>query len=265
MLKRKNLLADAAPVKLPTKRSPVCHNLGDFAILLYGEKKIGKTSVAAQFPNAILFEWELGGRSLEAFQVPDRNATPPEPVLNWKRFVRYIDLLEKDTTYKTVVIDPVDLAYKSCSKHVCRQLGIDHPSDEKWGKGWDAVDTEFVAQFERLAATQKGIVYITHAEKDELTGPDGITTHRIETTLPTQAKRYFERIVDIWAYIGYSGKRREMIIRGNAKVLAGCRLRKHFLCDKKPVRAIPLGRNPEEAYANFLSCFQNKLSIKEEL
>ena len=49
-------------IKLPTKKSKIESDLSKYSILLYGKIKIGKTSLAAQFPDALFLMTEPGGK-----------------------------------------------------------------------------------------------------------------------------------------------------------------------------------------------------------
>ncbi|HOK47887.1 MAG TPA: AAA family ATPase, partial [Bryobacteraceae bacterium] len=55
---------------LPTKKTPPRANLGDYSILIYGPTKIGKTTLASQFPEALFLATEPGLNALEAYQIP---------------------------------------------------------------------------------------------------------------------------------------------------------------------------------------------------
>jgi len=122
-------------VTLPTERSVPSSRLQDFITLLFGEKKIGKTDLTAQFPNTLHLMFEPGGKSQTIYQ---------RPVNTWKEFQGYVKLLEKDKRFDNVTVDTADLQYAACMDFVMQRMGIEHPSEEAFGKGWAAVREEYI-------------------------------------------------------------------------------------------------------------------------
>jgi hypothetical protein len=217
----------------------------DYTTLLFGEKKIGKTSLAAQFPDAMFMMFEPGGKALSLYQ---------EAVEDWKTAKRFVKLLHKDKRFRYVVVDTADQAFKRCSKHICAKLGIEHPSDEGYGKGWEALRNEFDNWVIDLIACRKGIMFISHATEKEISKRDGIKYHKILPTMSNQARDVLEPVVDLWLYYGYRGEKRTLTVRGSDHIGAGHRLTNHF----KGVRSISMGTSPEEAYKNFMDAFHNR-------
>lgn len=244
--------APAATISLPTAPSVPCSELGDFIMLLYGLEKIGKTSLAAMFPDAFFLMFEPGGKSLRIYQ---------RPVNKWDDFLQYILQLEKDKRFKTVVIDTIDLCYKMCEAHVCKQMGIDHPSDEDYGKAWGRVTDEFARLISRLARIGKGVIFISHSKEQTIRRKGGSETHRIVPTMASGARRVIEPMVDIWCYYDYDADGgRELYLRGDDLISAGTRLTEHFL----DVQKIPMGGSAAEAFKNFMLAFNNELQSQRE-
>ena len=89
---------------LPTTKTKPTTDLAKQSILLYGVPKLGKSSFALQFPEAMFFECEPGLNHLEVFKVP---------TYSWEAFLEACKLLAKgDHNSKTLVIDTVDNAFK---------------------------------------------------------------------------------------------------------------------------------------------------------
>jgi hypothetical protein len=228
--------------------------LSEYSLLLFGEKKIGKTSFAAQFPDAMFLMFEPGGKALRIYQAL---------VSDWPTFVAYVDELEEsDGRFTTVVLDTVDLAYDRCFSHVCSELGIDHPNDERdYGKTWGVIENEFIKQLSRLLNMVGGTVFLSHDQLREVTHRDGTQYDRLGPSMPKQASRFLEGVVDIWAYYGYWGRERRILIRGDELIGAGCRLEENFrTLSGEPVVTIPGGASAKEAYQNFTKAFRNKLA-----
>lgn len=241
----------AEEFELPTEKSVPKEEIGDFIVLLFGEKKIGKTMLSAQFPNAFHMMFEPGGKALEIYQ---------SEFTDWATFKRAVTKLRSDKRFDTIVIDTVDLAFKSAEKYACDKLAIDDPADEEWGKGWRAIRKEFERQIHRLVSAGKGVIFISHAMEREIKTRRGSSSHRVVSTMPRQAAEIIEGLVDIWACFTYDGEKRTLIIGGDEDVSAGHRLDDRFKWKGEEVRKIPMGSSAEEGYGNFVSAFNNKFN-----
>lgn len=238
-------------LSLPSTPSSPAKSIGDYSILLYGEKKIGKTTLASRFPGAFFLMLEPGSKALSVYQ---------RPVNAWSEFKKYVTLLVHDKRFQTVVIDPVDLAYKRCASYICQKLVIEHLSEEDWGKGWDAARDEFTYEINRLLHIGKGVIFISHAAEKEIKTRTGEKYHKIAPTMSGQARDILEGIVDIWAYYCYDSKARVLYIEGDDHIGAGHRLESRFkYTDGSPIKEIPMGHSPKEAYENFMKAFNNQI------
>jgi hypothetical protein len=236
-------------VTLPTQRSVPSGKLEDYTILLFGEKKIGKTDLTAQFPNAVHLMTEPGGKAQAIYQ---------REVRNWREFIAYVKLLRKDTRFANVVVDTADILYGYAFDHEMNRLGVDHPSDEAYGKGWKAIRDEFEKWVMALIHTGKGVIFVSHATEREIKMRDGAKYDRITPTMSGQARDVLEGVVDLWFYYGYDGHRRVLTIQGSDHIGAGHRLKKNFLSPTgKPLAEIDMGENAEESYANLIAAFKN--------
>ena len=285
-----------APVResgfaLPTAKSEPVSDIGDMSFLLYGEKKIGKTSIAAQFPKALFLAFEKGYSGLSIFVEPmfDSNEKP-----DWRKFVKYIDLLVKeDHDFKTIVLDTIDNAYAACMDYVCMVEGWDHPSDGAYGKGWKAVEKEFATQIGRLVNCDKfGVIFLSHAVEKEFMERTGGKYDKIIASMPDQARKLVSAVCDCIVFYGYHGEQRLLTIRGSDTVESGTRMTLNFwikgglqkhkeLAGKKRelveagqarseevkkldeemssfrVHSISAGSDEQEAYFNFNRAFNN--------
>lgn len=241
---------------LPASKSEPLEALQDYSILIFGKKKIGKTTLAAQFDKALFLMCEPGGRALSIRQVR---------VQNWKEFRGYVELAVKDNATRTIIIDTTDFAYEFCMAHVCEQMAIDHPSDESYGKGWNAVRKEFTQVVNTLLHSEKGVVFISHSKDEEFKTRKSETYSKVVSSMPGQAKDVLEGLVDIWANYDYDGKRRVLIIGGNSEVDAGHRIEGRFKYPSgEPMETIAMGRSPKEGYKNFVDAFNNHASVEKK-
>ena len=245
--------SESSSLSLPTKRNVPANSLGNLSTLLYGREKIGKTSFAAEFEDALFLLFEPGGKDLSIFS---------RYVQSWKEFLGYIDLLASEPDqFKTIVIDTADLCFKMCEEFMLRKLAIQHASDEDFGKGWTLMRDEFARAIIRLLKLGRGVIFTSHSIEREIKTRKGEKYDRIMPTMSKQAREILEPIVDVWAYMEYDDNgARVLHLRGNAQLAAGHRLQNHFI----GVDTIPMGKTAKEAYNNFVRAFNNELDGAEK-
>lgn len=147
---------------LPTEKSKPGLRLETAKALLYGPPKIGKSTFAAEIDSdrTLFLACEPGLGALEVFSVDVRD---------WKTFREIgADLAKDPQHYKIVVVDTVDELYRMCSDHICKEMGIQHPADADYGKGWAAVADEFRLRVGKLANLGLGVWFISHSKDREV-------------------------------------------------------------------------------------------------
>jgi len=238
---------------LPTTKSTPRDELGDYTWLIYGERKIGKTSLAAQFPDALFMMFEPGGKGLSIYQVE---------IGSWDAFKGYVKAIKANPSqYSTIVIDTIDIAYEKCTDYVGRREGFDHPSEmNDFGKTWSMIKKEFTSVILDLIAVGVGVMFLSHATESEFQEASGGKYNKIIPTMPGQARKFVTGFVDIIAYYGYYGHDRLLTISGSDMVDAGHRVDGHFVSSedpKKRIHSIPMGNSAAEGYSNILDAFNN--------
>ena len=251
-------------VDLPTEPSVRSNDINDYHILIHGEKKIGKTTIAAVEPGTFSLTFDPVRKGLEIMQrhMPD-----------WATFAAYLDILEARAKegkfpYKRLVIDGADIWYRKCQAWAEKKLVVGHISEEKWGRGWDLLKETFTDAVVRIMNLPCGVWFISHSAWREVETRDANV--KIEKLVPLMKQGGEEILngrVDAWFAYDYAGSERVMYIRGNERIGAGCAIKGHFETPKgRQVREIPMGDSEEEAYENLLKAFHNKqtyVSLKE--
>lgn len=176
---------------LPTKPTQKVTDLSAYSILLYGAPKVGKSTLAAQFPNAVFLATEAGLNALEVYQVP---------VDSWDKFVAACgEIASGNHPFKTIVVDTVGNLFKFCSDYICKKNGIKHESDLEWGKGYALVRDEFLRVITKLTLLPYGVVFIGHADFSEIKTRTGTITKAVPQ-LNKSAREILVPIVDFLWY-----------------------------------------------------------------
>lgn len=240
-----------SPYVLPTKKTEPADELIAYITLLFGEKKIGKTSMLAESGDGTFFAFfEPGGKSLSLFG---------DVFPNWSRFKAAVAQMVATKRFNHVVIDTIDRAYLASERYTYKKLSIEHASDESYGKGWAAVRTDFEEPIMTLVNNGIAVTFVSHAEEREIKPKGGVAYDKIMPTMSKQARSLVESLVDIWAYYGYDGADRILTIQGDDHLGAGHRLTRNFRSPAGvPIRTIHMGASPADAWQNFNDAFHNR-------
>lgn len=136
--------------------------------VLYGVEGIGKTSLGAQMPGAIIIDTERGTDHID---VPGKIAvTTPEG------FEEAIDvLLNEKHDYQTVVIDTVDWLESLLEVKVCAAGAQKTIEGFGYGKGYKLLREEFAKllfKLERFIDAGVNVVLVGHSQVKRLNPPD---------------------------------------------------------------------------------------------
>lgn len=173
---------------LPTKRTSGKLSVAEIRMLVYGPPKIGKTTLLSGFPHVLILATEKGYLACQVHVVD---------IKTWEGFKATVkEILKGKHEFKTIGIDTTDILWKLCVEHVCGDLGIDHMSDEDWGKGYDAVATEFERELNKLFMSKYGLILVSHTKIQDLNQRFGKLS-KVTTTLSNQARRIIIPKVDI--------------------------------------------------------------------
>jgi len=145
-------------------------------ILLHGAPKIGKTTFAADFPNALFLDAEQGTGGIE---VPswenllgrDRFA---DPVTTWKDVLdgtSQLEMAKGRGIEGVLVIDTAQASFDMAREYVRDRMGFEHESDVGYGKAWRAVKDEYSTWINRLKGTGFGLIFISHTKTVEIEEP----------------------------------------------------------------------------------------------
>lgn len=256
--------------------------LTEYVLTIFGEKGIGKTSLAAQFEGALILQLEPRRRNLRVWQKAIRPRSLRElkqeerKVLSsggqlitpWQEIVTVIEQAIEDDRVKCLVIDTVDRAYDACLTHWCYSLGISDPSEQNdYGATWRMIRDDFEEALNRILYAEeqgirKGLILISHAHYREIESRGGLESY--ELLVPTCAPAAFKTIKaisDFAFYYGYYQNKRALYLRGSDHIWAACGTDEHFISrEGEPLSVILMGNSPREAYENLTKAYNNELS-----
>lgn len=173
---------------LPTAKTAPKNSLADLTVLVYGQTKIGKTTLCSQAEGALFLATEPGLNALDVYQVP---------ILTWDDLLNACaEISEGNHPFKTVVIDTIDNAYKFCVDYILRKFKVEHESDLAYGKGYAIVNNEFQRVLTKLAFLPCGLFLISHAKEMEMDSRTGKYT-RVVPTLPDKARKIVLGMADM--------------------------------------------------------------------
>jgi hypothetical protein len=154
-------------VALPTARTqPVIAPFSRQKIAIIGPKGCGKTSLAAEVPDAIFLCAEPGHSQVSIYQLPVN-----EPAFRSWTDVRNAvhTLLTVKHDFKTVVVDTYDSMFNLCRDYVLAREGLHHESEDmRMGRGWSLVKTEWNAFIQQIIRVG-GVIFLGHEEERRVT------------------------------------------------------------------------------------------------
>ena len=216
------------------KPHKVSRDLTGKSFLIYGDRKVGKTSCAAQFPKAIIFGFEKGWDDLDGVYA--------YPINSWKQALDLKKSLiqeaeevkegkREETTFITVVIDTIDIAYDFCEAFVLAKEGVDYLDETEKMRGYRALSREYDKFFQEIVKAGYTLVCISHSTTKQIKE----NGKKYDKTIPTVPDRGFlvvSRLVDVCGYATFEenpdnpeNPDRVLIMRGSKNLEAGARNR----------------------------------------
>jgi hypothetical protein len=167
--------------------------------LFYGDPSTRKTTVASQFPKALLLATEIGYS-----MIPGVHAAPVKSWAEFRDIVRQLKDPKVQESYETIVVDTVGLLTDMCMKFICDKNGVAELSEVPWGGGWTQFKKEFRTQVNTIAQLGYGVVFIAHADikKDNETG-------QITSALPMMDKKPRESVIALVDFIFFLQKEKK--------------------------------------------------------
>ena len=201
----------------------VSRDLSGYITYIYGAPKCGKTTLATQMEKPLLLAFEPGYHALPGVIAQD--------VTTWaemKQVFRELKKPEVKDTFKSVIIDTIDIAADRCKKYICNQNGIEDLGDLGYGKGWTKFKDEFNEVFRGLTQLGYAVFFIGHDKPETIENPDGSKYQKIRPTLSNSTKTVIAGMADIYGYAHQktAGEMSVLTLRDSSGMIeCGCRFK----------------------------------------
>jgi len=201
----------------------VSRDLSGYITYIYGAPKCGKTTLAAQMEKPLLLAFEPGYHALPGIVAQD--------ITSWaemKQVYRQLKQPEVQATFRSIIVDTIDIAADRCKKYICNQNGIEDLGDLGYGKGWTKFKEEFNEVFRGLTQLGYAVFFIGHDKPESIDNPDGTKTMKIRPTLSNSTKTVIAGMADIYGYAHQkaAGEMSVLTLRdGSGTIECGCRFK----------------------------------------
>jgi hypothetical protein len=136
-------------------------------VVLYGVEGIGKTTLASQFPGALILDTENGSRRLDVARF--RCSTWPDLMVALR------EMVVEPSGFQTVVIDSADWAESMCREYLCEKHGKKSIEDWPYGKGFTLLAETYGKMLEvcdKLIEAGLHVVIVAHSKVVRTSPPD---------------------------------------------------------------------------------------------
>lgn len=167
--------------------------------VIYGAEGVGKSSLAAQFPNPLFLDTEGGTSRLNVRRIR---------IANWEDLIATVkEVIDTPEVCKTLVVDTADWAESFCIDFICNKYRQTSIESFGYGKGYTYIQEEF-GEFLKLLTkvTEVGInvVIIAHGKPRKFELPDEQGAFdRYETKLTRQVAPLIKEWCDMLLFCNY--------------------------------------------------------------
>ncbi|WP_217968677.1 ATP-binding protein [Adlercreutzia caecimuris] len=165
-------------------------------VVVYGVEGIGKTTLAAQFPDPLFVDTEGGSGHMDVARVD------PAPK-SWEALLQTVDEVRAERPCSTLVIDTADWAERLCQQHVCGKGGKASIEDWGYGKGYVMMAEEFGRLLDKLTGLAEAGIHVAllaHSEVRKFEEPNEAGAYdRWELKLSKASQKKIAPLVKEWA------------------------------------------------------------------
>lgn len=164
-------------------------------VVLYGPEGIGKSSLAAKFPEPGFIDTEgsTGNMDVARFDKPT----------SWTFMLQQLEYVKQNLPFKTLVIDTVDWAERMAIEHICNINQKASIEDFGYGSGYIKLEEEmgrFLNLLQDIVDQGINIVLTAHAQIRKFEQPDEMGAYdRYELKLGKKTSARTSSLVKEWA------------------------------------------------------------------
>lgn len=137
-------------------------------VLLYGVEGVGKTTLAAQFPNPVFIDTEGSTNGMDVRRLPKPSS--------WTMLYECVDyVIQNPNCCKSLVIDTMDWAEALCNKHICDSSNMNSIEAFGYGKGYIYSSEEmqkFLYKLDDVIDKGINVVLTAHSQIRKFEQPD---------------------------------------------------------------------------------------------
>ena len=125
-------------------------------ICIYGESGVGKTTLGAQFGNALIIDAERSSTHQDV---------PRVFIDNWEQLLSTIQEACTLAEFETIILDTVDWAELKCAEYICAKFKKNGIEEFGYGKGYTYLEEEFrklIKLCDNLIQAGKNVVFLAH-------------------------------------------------------------------------------------------------------
>lgn len=177
-------------------------------IVIYGPEGIGKSSLAAQFPDPLFSDTEGSTKELDVARFN------PQPQ-SWAALLQQADYVIANRPCKTYIVDTIDWAESMCLAALCAAHNKNGIEDFGYGNGWTYEKEDFGRYLNKLSEVISAginVVLIAHAALRKFEQPDEMGAYdRWELKLGKKTTNWIAPMIKEWA---------DMVLFANYKTLS---------------------------------------------
>lgn len=175
--------------------------------VIYGPEGIGKSTLAARFPQPLFIDTEGSTKELDVARLPAPTS--------WEMLNQELDFVKQNRPCATLIIDTVDWAEALCIENICAKHGKNGIEDFGYGNGYVYEKEEFGRFLNRLSEVVNvgiNVVLTAHAILRKFEQPDELGSYdRWELKLGKKTTNLIAPLVKEWA---------DIVLFANYKTLA---------------------------------------------
>ena len=168
--------------------------------VIYGTPGIGKTTLAASIPSALIVDTEAGARFTSARRVTAARLETVQAAIDYAR--------DTANSVTSLVMDTVDMIWRMAERDLCAANGWPDLSAAGYGAGYAqcaAAVQNVLRDARRLTRRGVHVIYVSHAQSGGLGTPDtsGILVPRLAGAPAKQAEQINYELVALADAVGY--------------------------------------------------------------